>query len=90
MIESIFMMLLAIAFILWILGIEMESIVYSGTSLILWLVIMAQSFYIQVPGIADYSDVALRAFVLVFIFTAIINIIIIFFDLNLRESMHLP
>ena len=73
-------MVIAIAFILFILAIERESIIYSATSLMLWLIIMAQSFYITVPGDADYIDFTINAVCLAFIFINLVWMLIMHFD----------
>ena len=82
MILDIYLMLIAIAFITFILGIEKENIVYTGTSLVLWLIIFAQSFYIEVPGIDNYVDYSVNALCLTFIFINIIWMLIIHMEIG--------
>lgn len=83
MIESIFLFVASIAFIVFILGLYedegIKKIILSMLSMMLWLVIMAQSHYIQVPGIDDYSEITIRALSLAFIFTNIVVILVAFF-----------
>jgi len=89
MIESIFLILIGMAFILFILGIELTSTIYSGTSLILWVLIMAQSLYIHVPGDTAYQEYGLNAFALVFIFINIIWIIIMYMTKQSKKRYRL-
>ena len=53
MLESVFIFMSAIAFLLFIFGIEKDSIIYSFMSLMLWIVVMASSLYIEVPTVTD-------------------------------------
>ena len=78
MIESVFMMMLGMAFILFIIGIELESIVFTATSLLLWIVILAQSFYIWMPGDTYYTEYGVNAFSLAFIFIDIVWLILLY------------
>ncbi len=89
MIESVFMMLMGMAFILFILGVEGRSIMYSFTSLMLWMITMAQSLYIHVPGDTSYQEWSLNAFALAFIFINIINIVMIWMDAKDRRRFRL-
>jgi len=79
MIESLYIMCIAIAFLLFILGFKERDgvgVVYSGTSLILWLMLIAQSFYIQVPLDMAYDEPGFRAFCMVFVFICLIRLLI--------------
>jgi len=77
MIESLFIVMIAIAFLLFVLGIEkgVEGIMYAGVSLMLWIMLMAQSFYIEVPLDAAYNEAGFRAFCLIFIFVNLVRVI---------------
>jgi len=59
MIESVFIMMMAMGFIAFILAIESDSIVYSAISMLLWIIVMAGHVYIQVPGDTYYNEVAM-------------------------------
>jgi hypothetical protein len=72
MLESVFICLLAMAFLLFLLGIVEERIVFTGTSLLLWIVIFASCHYIQVPADTAYVELGLNAASIAFI---VINII---------------
>jgi len=82
MIESVFIVLLMFAFAVWLLGIIMEHEMFTWISLIIWIIIFAQSLWITVPGIDSYSDFVLQAICLVFIFTSLINVISMRMDLK--------
>ena len=72
------------AFLLFVLGIEFESIVYSATSLLLWIIIFAQSFYVQVPGDTYYTDYTMNAASLAFIFIDIVWLVLLY--MNFKRS----
>lgn len=80
MLESVFLIFIAMAFLLLVLGIELESIIYSSISTMMWVLIMISSLYVQVPGDTYYSEMGLNAFALMFIFTNIVWIISLHFD----------
>jgi len=80
MVLDIFLMLMAIGFILFIMGIERENQGYAGLSLIIWLVIFVQSFYITVPGDTDYSELGIQALSLAFVFINLVIMLVIQFD----------
>jgi len=84
MILDVYLMMLAFAFILFVFGIEKESIVYAGTSFLLWMVIFAVSFYIEVPGIDEYTDFTINAISLAFIFINLVWMFVIHFDWRKR------
>lgn len=81
MIESLFIMLVAIAFLLFILGIEKgnDGSIYTGVSLILWIMLMAQSFYIEVPLDTSYNEAGFRAFCFAFILLNLIRVVMLLF-----------
>jgi len=82
MILDVYLMMLVFAFILFIFGIEKESIVYSGTSFLLWMIIFAVSFYIEVPGIDTYVDYTINAISLAFIFINLVWMFMIHFGIG--------
>jgi len=89
MILDIFMLWIIIGVILLILGIEFENIVYNMLSLILFIIIFIQSLWIEVPGIADYTDYTSSAMSLAFIFTNIIWLLILNARTKERRRFHL-
>jgi len=80
MLESLFITIIAIAFVLFILGIENSSKVYLFMSMILWIIIFAQSLYIEVPSDTSYTEYGLNAVSLIFIFANLIFYLALQFD----------
>ncbi len=78
MIESVVMMMLGMAFILFIIGIELESVVFTATSLLLWLIILVGSLWIWVPGDAGYTEYGLNAVSLAFVFIDVVWLILLY------------
>jgi len=89
MLESVFIMFIAMGFILFILGIEMSSVVYAITSTLMWIIILAGQLYIEVPTDTIYDEPAFYAVGLGFIIMNIIWIIIIKMDYSFT-SEHIP
>lgn len=52
MIDSIYIAMYFAGLILFILGIEKKNLTYSGTSFVMFLILWAQSIYIEIPWIA--------------------------------------
>ena len=64
-------------FVLFVLGIELESITYSATSILMWIIVLAGQIYIEVPTAADtYSEMAIFGVALAFIFINVIWIVL--------------
>jgi len=82
MILDIYLILIAMAFILFIIGVEKWTIIYTGTSFLLWLIIFAASFYIEVPGIDNYVDYTINAVSLAFILINVVIMIMIHFEIG--------
>ena len=81
MLESVFIFMAAIAFLLFIFGVEAESVIYSFMSLMLWIVVMISSLYVEVPTVADaYVEYGFSAFCLAFIFANIAWLIWMYFS----------
>lgn len=55
MIDSIYITMYIVALLLFILGIEKKNLTYTGTSLVMYLILWAQSIYIEIPFIAVSS-----------------------------------
>lgn len=90
MLESVFIMMMAMGFVLFILAIFEESIVFSATSLLMWIMVLAGVVYIEVPGAGDstYSETGLVGIALAFIFINIIWLIIQY--LNFQKRGNIP
>ena len=87
MLESVFIFMAAIAFLLFILGIELDSVIYSFLSMMLWVIVMASSLYIEVPSVDEvYSEMGLSAFCLAFIVANIIWLIWMYFKGNVSAN----
>jgi len=80
MLESVFIILVAIAFILFILGVEEESKMYCIMSGVLWLIVFVQSLWIEVPSDEVYTEYTLNVISLIFIFANIIYYLALQFD----------
>lgn len=76
MLESVFIMFIAMGFVLFILGIERHSITYSITSVLMWIVILAGQIYIEVPNDTSYGEPAFYGVAIGFIVVNIIWIVI--------------
>ena len=88
MIISLFAILFVVGVLIFILGIKEESVVYQMISMILFIILMAQSLYITVPFMAatnatnytirekTYMEPGLSAFCLAFIFCDIVLVVI--------------
>lgn len=76
MLESIFVILLAVAVITFFLAIFEEKIIWSGTSLLLWLIIFAEAVNIEVPGDTTYTEYGLNAVCYAFIFLNVLYMVI--------------
>ena len=88
MLDSIFVMLFVIAFVLTVLTIQEKSIVYGMIGLVAWLILFAQSLWITDIAENTYSEYGVSAFCLAFIFTHIILLIIYFIDW--RHEVDIP
>jgi len=86
MLESVFIMLIAMGFVAFVLSVMDENIVLSGVSLLMWIVVLAGQVYIQVPTDTYYDEPALYAVSLGFIFINIIWMIVLYFDFKFWKS----
>lgn len=87
MLDSIFILIFIVAFVTTILAYENKSIIYSMLSLILWLIIMAQSLWITDIAGNNYTEYGVSAVCLAFIFVNIIMLIIYFMDWKQQVEM---
>lgn len=76
MLESIFLMLMCMGFLLFIIGIFEESIIFSSVSILLWIMVMAGLVYIEVPYHTAYTELGLIGVSLGFIFINIMWILV--------------
>jgi len=83
MIESVFIISMAMGFILFILAIEQKSVVYSLTSLLMWIFTWAGSVYIRSPGTTEaFNEFGMTGICLAFIIINIMWSILIYMDLQ--------
>ena len=53
-----FIMAIGAGFLFFILGVELQSLVYSAVSILLWIVVLAGHVFIQVPSDTYYYEPA--------------------------------
>lgn len=83
MLESIFLFVMATGVIMFVLAIERENIIYSATSLLMWLIVMAGHIAIEVPHEADtYYEPFLFAVSIAFVIINIIWMILMYVDFS--------
>ena len=83
MIESVFIISMAMGFILFILAIEQKSVVYSLTSLLMWIFTWAGSVYIRSPGTTEsFSEIGVTGICLAFIIINVMWSILLYMDLD--------
>jgi len=87
MLESIFIIMIAMAFVLFILGIYDKSIIFSFMSLMLWMIVMINAHYIEVPSDESYNELGFSAFCMAFIIGNIIWIIVQYFERQFENRM---
>ena len=87
MLESIFIMLMAMAFITFLLGIDDESFPMCLISAVLWLIVFASAHYIQVPMDTDYAEMSINAISIAFIFINIILAVVFYFEYSFKQNM---
>ena len=86
MLESLFIMLIAIAFITFLLGIDSESYPMCIISAVVWLIVFASAHYVQVPGDTSYSELTINALSLAFVFIDVILAILYYMDYTFKPS----
>jgi len=82
MLESVFIMLMAMGFVSFVLSAMDENMILSGVSLLMWIIVLAGQLYIEVPTDTYYSEPALYAISLGFIFINIVWIIVLWSDFD--------
>ncbi len=103
MIIDLYVMIFLISFVLTLISVYEKSLVFSILSIILWMIVFVQSFYIIVPyhswidindsinistGYHIFTEYGLNALSLAFIFFGIIWSIICAFDF--RDDIGMP
>ena len=72
MLESVFIILLLVGFIIFMWAVEKKSYVLSMLCVIFWLFVYIQSWQITVPCDQDYHEPGLSALSLIFVFMGVI------------------
>jgi len=81
MIESLFILLVILAFMLMVLAVAQESKIYAMMSVVVWIIVFAQSLWIEVPGCDDgYTEYGFSALSTMFIFAMIVYALVLQFD----------
>ena len=103
MIIDLYIMLFLIAFVLTLISVYEKSLVFSILSIIVWMIVFVQSFYVVVPyhtwidvndtinvttGYHIFTEYGLNALCLAFIFFGIVWSIICAFDF--RDEIEMP
>jgi len=88
MLESILILIVAMAFVLFLVATFEKSFVYMLLSVVMWLVIMASSLGVEVPGVTDaYVSYPLSAISLLFVMSGVVLSIVYLMQLRRYDSM---
>jgi len=88
MLESILIIMMCMGFVLFLLGITEKSVVFSATSMLMWIVAMAGQQYIEVPTDAStYTETAVFAVALGMIIINVIWIILRYIENQFEHNM---
>jgi len=82
MLESVFIMLMAMGFVAFVISALDENLILSAVSLLMWIIVLAGQLYIEVPSDTYYDEPALFAVSLGFIFLNVIWLIVLYFDFD--------
>ena len=89
MLESILMVIIAMAFILYIIAVYEQSFVFMLLSVVIWLIIMGGSLGVEVPFIdTAYTDYSLSAISMLFVFSGIVFSIV--YVMEWRRKYNMP
>ena len=87
MLVDLFIAVMIIAFILTILTVYNNSIVFCFIGLMVWLVLMGQSLWITDVAGTTYNEYGVSALTLAFVFTHVILAFVYFLDLTAQKKM---
>ena len=88
MLESVFIIIMLMGFVLFLLAVIEENLIFCLTSLLMWIIVLATHMYIEVPLDTYYAEYALFPLSLAFI---LINVIFaIFMFMRERQTGFLP
>jgi len=88
MLESIFIIIVAMGFIAFILAVYEESIIFTAVSMLMWIIVMAGFLAIEVPSDTYYQEWSMFGVSLGFIFIDIAWMIKLYLDY--KRDMRLP
>ena len=80
MLESIFIIIMLMGFVLFLISVMEKNIIFCLTSLLMWIIVLATHMYIEVPGDTYYAEYALFGVAFAFIVINIIWAILIYMD----------
>lgn len=80
MLESIFIIIMLMGFVLFLIAVLEKNLVFSLTSLLMWIIVLASHMYIEVPGDTYYAEYALFGVSLAFIIINVLWIILMYMD----------
>ena len=87
MLESVFIVVLAMAFVSLLMAVEREAIIYSAISIFFSIVLMGGQLYIESPGIAtSYNEPWVVGMAIGLIAVNLIWIILLYFDIDLGSG----
>ena len=72
MLESVFIVLLIVGFLIFMWAIEKKSYVLSLLSAIFWMIVYAQSWQIEVPCDTSYTEPGISALAIGFVLISIV------------------
>jgi len=87
MLESVFIIVIAMGFVSFILAVYEESVVFTGVSMLMWIIILAGFLAIEVPNDTYYREWAMFGVALGFIFINIAWLIKLYLDYRREMSM---
>jgi len=80
MLESVFIMLIAMGFVSFVLAVMDENMILCAVSMLMWIIILAGQLYIEVPSDTHYDEPIFFAVSLGFIFINLIWLIVLWSD----------
>jgi len=78
MLESVFIVTIIIGFLLTLYANETESVIFTSAGVIFWILIMANSLWVEVPfsgGDNTYSEYGFNVLCLIFVFINVIQLL---------------
>jgi len=90
MLESLFIVMVIIGFLLTIYAHEKQSIIFGVSCTILWIFIMVNALWVQVSfstGYEEFAEYAFSAFCLIFIFINVIQTLWFVMDWRTQKEL---